>query len=367
LKEFNINSLTKEKNQNNILELCKNSEKSIVLMPAGQHSIILNKYLNEHSINIDYFVDNDEEKQGIFIQNTPVISFPQFKKISYEKFLIVATNEHIQLQIVKQLKKHNIKNYICLIPDYLIYSTYEIENAKEIICNNFEKYIKLYEMLEDDLSKKTLVNKLNYLITFDNKYLKDIVRPYKNQYFERDIHKVSANDYFVDCGAYTGDTLENLMNITNSNIAGYYGFEPADINLIKLIEKTKLYENLEICKKGLWDKDEILSFDSTSNSASKLDANGDIKIEVVTLDNQLKDKKITFIKMDIEGAEYEALLGAKNIIISQNPILAISAYHKFDDIYRLAFLIESFGVNYKYYLRHYTMGVAETVLYGVPK
>jgi ribonuclease G len=64
-------------------------------------------------------------------------------------------------------------------------------------------------------------------------------------------------------------------------------------------------------------------------------------------------------------AEYEALLGAKNIIKEQKPVLAISVYHKFDDIYKLALLIDSFGVRYKYYLRHYTMGVAETVLYAV--
>jgi hypothetical protein len=71
--------------------------------------------------------------------------------------------------------------------------------------------------------------------------------------------------------------------------------------------------------------------------------------------------------MDVEGAEKEALLGARKTIQNEKPALAVCVYHKFDDLYVIPDLIQSFGVKYKYYLRHYTLGLAETVLYAVPE
>ena len=219
-------------------------------------------------------------------------------------------------------------------------------------------------MLEDDLSKETLLKKLNYLISYNKKYLKEIVRPIGNQYFEPDIYKVTSNDYFVDCGAFDGDTLEILMLNVNNKIKGYYGFEPDDENFLKLHEKSKYCDNVKIFKKGVFKENSLLKFNNSNTSSSQISENGDTEVEVVSLDKTLKDKKVTFVKMDIEGAEYDALLGAKNLIINQKPILAISVYHNFDDLYKIPFLIESFGLKYKYYLRHYTLSSAETVLYA---
>ncbi|MCL1983378.1 MAG: FkbM family methyltransferase, partial [Clostridiales bacterium] len=73
----------------------------------------------------------------------------------------------------------------------------------------------------------------------------------------------------------------------------------------------------------------------------------------------------TYIKMDIEGAELMALKGAENIIRSHKPKLAISAYHKPEDVYTLPMLIRSYRNDYKFYLRHYTNSLNETVLYAV--
>jgi len=364
LHKFTINSLTFEQNKNNVLELCKNSDKPIVLMPAGQQSVNFYHYLSQHSIKIDFFVDNNSQKCGTTIQDIPVISFSEYKELSNKKFLIVATNENIEKLIIEQLEKNNIKSYKCIMADYMCFSANQIDNARKEINSNIEQYSKLYDMLEDDLSKNTLINRLNYLITYDKKYLKKVLRPLKNQYFEKDIYEVGSKDYFADCGAFDGDTLEQLLLNTNQNIAGYYGFEPDIVNYEKLCKKYSGYKNLEFLNKCLYKENAILRFNSVNNSSSQLNENGNIEIEAVSLDKGLDGKKVSVIKMDIEGGEYDALLGAKNIIASQKPLLAVSAYHKFDDIYRLAFLIESFGVKYKYYLRHYTMCSAETVLYA---
>ncbi|MGV8120908.1 MAG: FkbM family methyltransferase [Candidatus Xenobiia bacterium LiM19] len=356
--------LATDKNQNNILDLCKKSQKGIVLMPAGQQSRYFHHYLKKHSINVDYFVDNDETKHGSSIENIPVLSFSEFKVMNGEKLIIIATNEHIETAIVRQLESNDVKNHISIIADYICYSPEEIDNPRELINKNFEEYCRLYNLLEDKLSRKTLVNKLNYLITYNKKYLEEVVRPVKNQYFEPEIYRISSEDYFVDGGAFDGDTLEQLLVNTDFKIAGYWGFEPDDTNFTKLKEKVRGYNNIQIFRKGLFKEETVVRFDSANKSVSHISDNGTAEVEVVPLDIVLRGEKVSFIKMDIEGAEYEALLGARNLIVTQKPCLAISVYHKFDDIYKLAFLIESFGVKYKYYLRHYSIASAETILYA---
>jgi hypothetical protein len=87
---------------------------------------------------------------------------------------------------------------------------------------------------------------------------------------------------------------------------------------------------------------------------------------VDALDNIAKnDLQVTFIKMDIEGAELNALIGSRNTIVKNKPILAISIYHKKKDIFEIINYILSLNLNYKFYLRHYSLGKSETILYAI--
>ena len=131
--------------------------------------------------------------------------------------------------------------------------------------------------------------------------------------------------------------------------------------------------------KGLWSKEDILDFfdrpdhDISSNQnlsgiekQYKYMEGRWIKIPVTSLDISIESsEKVTFIKMDIEGSEYEALKGCERIIREQRPKLAICLYHKVEDIYELPKLILTFNSEYKFYIRHYSLGMLETVLYAV--
>ncbi len=76
-------------------------------------------------------------------------------------------------------------------------------------------------------------------------------------------------------------------------------------------------------------------------------------------------KEFYTIKMDIEGGEYNALLGAAQTIRMQQPALAISVYHEFNDFFQIPGLIRDYGVEYKYFLRHYAWNSSETILYAI--
>ena len=123
--------------------------------------------------------------------------------------------------------------------------------------------------------------------------------------------------------------------------------------------------NLTIENIGLWSREDVLCFHGTGTSDSKIDTDGEMQIKVGKLDDIAYDKKISFIKMDIEGAEKEAILGAENIIRIQKPKMAVSIYHKREDIWELPKLLLEMNPEYRFYLRHYSFRDAETVLYAV--
>lgn len=126
---------------------------------------------------------------------------------------------------------------------------------------------------------------------------------------------------------------------------------------------------------GVYSGNKILEFniaqDSGSSSIVEDGAGGNMveivktsQVPVVSLDSTVYDAEPNFIKMDIEGAEREALLGAKNILQSYKPALAISAYHKPQDIYELPLLIRKINPSYKMHYRVHSYWGGELVLYA---
>lgn len=363
IKEY----LTEEKYHNNDLNFCKNSVKPLVIMPAGQQAVSFYNYLKAHSVKIAFFVDNDPQKHGTKIDGVSVISFEKYKELYSDLNLVIATNEIIEALIINQIKEGGSDSYFYPIEtDYYCFNAVEIDSAYELIIKDLEVFSDAYSLFNDDLSKETFINLLNYRITNNNCYLKVVARPQSNQYLEPDIYAVTPKDHFVDCGAFDGDTLKAVMSVVGNNLAAYYGFEPDLENFIKLENVAGNYSNMHLKNVGVFKENTVLRFESSSNSLSRIvDDDGGVELKVVALDSIMDSKTVSMIKMDIEGGEYDALLGAQKIITEQGPTLAISVYHKFDDLYKLLLLIESFGTNYTYFLRHYTLKSAETVLYCV--
>ncbi len=192
------------------------------------------------------------------------------------------------------------------------------------------------------------------------------------QYFELDRLPHSAGrEVFADVGCYDGLSAFYFDRWCEGK--GFsYCFEPdrKNIERIHRVLKNKGITSYELIDKGVWSKSGSLSFVSTGNSVSHVSNDGDLadagadKIDVAALDEVLYDKQVTFIKMDIEGAEYEALLGAKQLISRQHPKLAICVYHKPEDIWEIPELILSYYPDYRFYLRHYSYKDNETVLYA---
>ena len=127
-----------------------------------------------------------------------------------------------------------------------------------------------------------------------------------------------------------------------------------------------------IVPKGAWDKQCRLSFVATGNATSHIvegeiaDAIGDTEsIETNSIDNEAGDMAVSFIKMDIEGAELKALQGSVNAIKQSTPTLAVCVYHNKEDLLDVAEYLKTIVPEYKLYLRHHNWGATETVLYAM--
>ncbi|MEL7624278.1 MAG: FkbM family methyltransferase [Clostridiales bacterium] len=184
------------------------------------------------------------------------------------------------------------------------------------------------------------------------------------QYFDPEIIRFSKNEVFVDAGAYNLETSLKLLEECDS-VRKIYAFEPDNANssiIASMIEESG-QKNIELIKAGLWSKSDVLRLlpDGTN---SQIAENGTDAVQMITLDEAVDDE-VTFIKMDIEGSELEALKGAKKTILKYKPKLAICIYHKPEDFIDIPLYINNILPEYKLYMRHYTNNTYETVLYAV--
>lgn len=173
------------------------------------------------------------------------------------------------------------------------------------------------------------------------------------------------NEVFVDGGCYDGANSVRFAKWADGN-GRICAFEP-DIKNLKRCEDRFRAEGIgqyELINKGLWSRETRLCFENDSNEGSRFHDGGKTTVPVTSLDEAVNGE-VTFIKLDIEGAEYEALLGAKRIISKFKPKLAVSVYHKREDIWELPELILKINPQYKLFLRHYSLDHVETVLYAV--
>lgn len=194
----------------------------------------------------------------------------------------------------------------------------------------------------------------------------------KIQYF--DLPELKTNktedEVFVDLGAFDGQT-SNMFIKWAEKYKKIFVLEPEPQNM----EKCKrtlgpIGAEYEILPFGAWDKREELSFVSGLNGASHIgDASQETEEKQITIQvdkiDDLIHEKVTFVKMDIEGAEINALKGAEKIIKTYKPKLAICVYHKKEDIWEIPRLILNYVPEYKLYLRHYSLTKDETVLYCI--
>lgn len=183
------------------------------------------------------------------------------------------------------------------------------------------------------------------------------------QYF--DYLTPGDHEVFIDGGVYGGESSGDFVKWTGGNYSGIYGFEanPYCIDRCKKFYSNNDIHDVELIEKCMWNEKTKISFDSNHSGASKITDEGNVVVEADTIDNVLCGRRVTYIKMDIEGSEYRALLGAEKTIKKYRPRMALSIYHKPEDIIEIPSLLLKYDSSYRFALRQYSSIADETVLY----
>lgn len=334
----------------------RNREKEIYFFGAGgvyDSFCELNPDLC-HMRNVKGILDNNEKKWGMIKSGLQIINPEELREVDAENVFVFITSSFVQ-EIKSQLKKYGISNAV----------------SKQEVCHigrmyTEEELVKLQEvkqLLTDKKSKEIV----DFIIERRKTGNADFSKIYEgNQYFVKDIVKLSDSEVIVDGGAFVGDTAECFIRETDNKFKSIYSFEPDNNNYKKLCEFFEIDKRLHAIHAGLGKEHMEMGFIIDENNAEggRLSTESDDKMFVECIDDIIKES-VTFIKLDVEGFEMDTLIGAEKTIQEYKPTLAICVYHKAEDLYELPMFIHNLVPEYKLYLRHHSVGVAETVLYAV--
>lgn len=346
-------------NYNNDIKqvLKKSRQKQIVIFGAGQLGHKVYRILGQQGINVKCFCDNKTGGQSDVQTGIRIARIEELKTERNNIFLLIAVfDDRAYNTVYRQLLECGFEEE-------------QLMNAKSFteklpisyLEQNKEKYKRAYSLLDDEDSKEI------YLTMMRKAYLDDdiskIVDREEEQYFDKKII-FSEEEVFVDCGGFDGETAARFVNRVNGRFKKIIIFEPEESKR-NVIEKNLGNHEFILYNYGLWSKDTVLKFDARGDSASAVYEYGDSEIIVKTLDGTVFPDEPTFIKMDIEGSETEALKGCKKIIEAYKPKLAICIYHKPEDLFEIPIMLKEMCPDYKLSVRQYADSRFETVCYAV--
>lgn len=235
----------------------------------------------------------------------------------------------------------------------------------EDLLENSGRYHDLAAVLGDDFSRRVLDAVIGYRLTCDPMLLAPIVE--WDLYGPADLLDYGEHEVFIDGGSFDGDTIKLFADRVHDRYDRVLAFEPDPATFAKLCARFDGEKRVEPINRGLYSGPGALQFNNEGSRASGLVSNGSgTKIEVTSIDQVLQGDPVTYIKMNIEGAEQEALRGAAASIARWQPKLAISAYHRAADLWQIPALVRELHARYRLFLRQHDGGVIETVLYALP-
>ncbi len=361
-KEFSIDKIKRE---------IKNSKYVCVFGIGAISYPIISSIRNFTDIKIDFLSDNDQTKWGkIFHNDLKCISPKELEKYK-DDIAILITTQHYK-KIYKQLSRKGLKK-ISVITEYRIQNDAYLKKKKNI--KNIKKNVlKVMDILEDERSKEIMSKLVHNWFDFDIDKIGYVDIYSEDHYFPDGVVSLKEDEVFVDAGAYVGDTMLDFIKRTDKKFDSYIAFELDEQNFKKMKKvvnkmRTNLKKKFKLYNYAILDKEQEINYEcgahGSQSSCINLQTNTLNIGKAVRLSDILKNQKVTFIKMDIEGAEVKALYGAEEIIKNQKPKLAVSVYHKIEHLWEIPLYLKNIVPEYRIFLRHHSPLEYETVCYAI--
>lgn len=364
---------------------------NIVIWGTGAYGKWLLSFLTLLGINkkVCCFCDSFHDDSNLdYIENIPVFSPSKSASLFHSATFIIASDYYEEiLNSISKSPYSDIDTFVLdhdnkMLEKQLIYYTNPPDPIRVVgfnytwfhVYDEADKSKKLKKMLDytdanlaDQESRDIIHNRCKTFLTGDLSYI-DKNEINSHSYFSQDFYPISSDEVLFDCGAFTGDTIEDFVTFTNKKYKKIVAFEPDEKNVKRLnaFINNKI-ENVVVIQKATGDKNGKVAFLNNGNMFSKTvdvkDSSDELSVDIVRLDNYI-DYHPTLIKMDIEGAELDSLIGATQIIKTLKPKLAICIYHMPFDFYEIPKFLKSLVPEYKFKVRLHESGFCETVLYA---
>jgi len=341
----------------------------VILWGSGNGCEWFVKFMHKYKIPIACIIDRNENagKENVI----PVIT-PEEACVLYDKAIVVISAMAYKNEIEESIAL-NMPGFLAVSFDPTLEILQQVTNTerKEYIAEHKNELCKIEQILEDDRSKTVFNNILAGAITSDIDYYKHIAED--SQYFPDIIKKrMSEEEIFADIGAYIGDSIREFREAVHYKYKKIYAFEP-DANNMAILRKNIVDDRVIFFQKGAGKYNGKAFFINEKGGGGQDEAAHVVEeksraaseIEIVRLDDVIQEK-CTYIKLDIEGMELDALTGAEKLIRQYKPKLAISVYHKMVDLLEIPAFVMNLDTGYKLYLRHYwNCNGTDTVLFAI--
>lgn len=354
--------------------------KNIVLFGAGGLGRKILKGIRLKGLEPLAISDNNSAIWGSHVDGIPVVA-PQEAAVRFGSSAVFvvsiwrAGGGHRFEDTAFQLHSQGCKTVVPFIPliwkfhDYFL--PYYCIDRPETFFQDSDQILSAFELYDDEISCREYLAQVRFRI-FGN--ISGLSSPVPGEhYFPENIFKLSTKEVLVDCGAFDGDVLRSLFHLCPDFKGHVYAFEPDPCSYPKLYQyvaglSDDLKKRISMSSFGIGTRREKLRFSPEKAGGSAVDPNGSMWIDIVSLDEYLKDKNApTYIKMDVEGAEPEALKGSTELVSGKQPVLGISSYHKPDHLWRIPLQIASMANGYSFFLRPHNEEGWDLVNYAISR
>ncbi|HYA42284.1 MAG TPA: FkbM family methyltransferase [Syntrophobacteraceae bacterium] len=382
----------------------------VVLFGAGSAGKELCSLLRLHGVNPVCFCDNNPARAGELYCELPIISLEELGKQHKSSMVVIALGRYIDNVKQQLIDLGHMEDNIRMIENYeaMCYYTHLTKWGERDLLLREDEILNVYKLLSDSKSKDIFISLCSFFVGGADYRsflsfictLSDVV--HHNQttfqehrdahmygghytydvesylYFNNDLIVLQDDEFFIDGGAYNGDSVREFINACNRRNITYRKiicFEPNTEIFAELQTNTMQYTNVVLVPFGLWSHSADVTFDILSLGSSQIRSRDDNTpfdtshinhVQSISIDSYVSNESVSLIKLDIEGAEVQALRGATKTIRRCRPKLIISAYHNIDDILEIPLVIHSIVPDYRLYFRHFSTNFTETVLFAIP-
>jgi FkbM family methyltransferase len=352
-------------------ELLRAAGNRLVLTGAGPLGLAAAQLARKAGLTPVAFADNNKQKQGTEISGLPVMS-PDGAVEKYGRSVVYLVAVYTSEGVWAQLRKLGVEPIsfarLCwTFPEAMM--PYLSIESPAVIAAAAGRIREGFGIWADDFSREEYLAQIRWRTSLSPEALGGF-SPAVETLFAPDLIALREDESFVDCGAFDGDTLRQYLKLCGGKFGSYTAFEPDALNFAKLKAQVEempagMRERVHLFPNALGSAPGRIQFDTTGTVCSTV-GKGDVWVELVTLDDTAADQKPTFLKMDIEGAELEAIRGASNLIRKYQPIMAICLYHYSRDLWEIPLLIKDLVPTYNLYLRRYSNDTWEQICYAIP-